>query len=131
MARTNSTKVNEVATVRSGDNLKPFIDAANGLVTDLLGTSSLSSSTLTRIETWLSAYFYHLWRLRIDTQKADVVTQKFQFKVDVGLSQNQYGIAAMAMDTTGTLANWNKSMIDGGPKKVGITFLGLKEEDRT
>ena len=104
----------------------PYIAAANLLVTDVVvaADSTISDERLTQIELWLAAHFASVAYLRAAEERADVVGEKKQFKVDLGLSVTVYGQQALVLDTTGALANLQKLIDDGGVKVPSFDWLG-------
>ena len=126
MVRTNDAAVRLILDDDTTIVTTPFIEVANDLVTDLCTDSDYTDAKLELIERWLSAHFYAIRDLRVDTDKADVVSQKFQYKVDLYLAQTQYGQQAMLVDTAGNLAALNKRMSTGADPAAGVTWLGTE-----
>lgn len=108
MARVTTAEVKEIIKIDSNIvpdvNIAAFITAANRLTTDALGTSGLASATLKEIERWLAAHFITAADRRSLEEEADEIRQKFTVKVGLGLRNSHYGQAAIALDTTGILA---------------------------
>ncbi|MCP4566487.1 MAG: hypothetical protein GY841_02770 [FCB group bacterium] len=129
MARTDATEIGKIIDVDSGDDLDAFIDAANILVTDILGESGTATATLAVIETWLAAHFYAIYKPRASAEKAGSVSESFDYKIDLALNQTRYGQMALSLDTTGALARHNKKIIDGVSKTASVSWLGTSTED--
>jgi len=107
MARVSDNEVKEI--IETDVTTTPFITIANLLVTDLLGDSGLSDAMLKEIERWLSAHFVAIRDPREKIIKTgDAGATFFLGKEGKGLESTPYGLQAMAMDTTGTLANLGK-----------------------
>lgn len=129
--RTTAAAVNKIRSVVDDDTdmaeqLEPFIETANSLVTELCTSGSLSDERLELIERWLSAHFYSLQvdaRLTL-SETVGPLTETFFGKVGYALNQTPYGQQAMLLDTTGALARWNNNVIKGVPSKAGITWGG-------
>ncbi len=105
MSRTDSAAVCAVLdTTLDDDEVDPFINTANLMVTAYLGTSALDPDLLKEIETYLAAHFVtHRDRVTSD-ESADSVGFKFQGKTEMGLDSSLYGQTAQILDTTGTLS---------------------------
>jgi len=86
------------------DDLTPFIDLANLLVTEELSDfDTLSDERLVEIERWLSAHFAAV-HTPLTTQESAKVSASFQRgAVGMGLLSTQYGQQAVALDSSGTL----------------------------
>ena len=117
----------------------PFIETANFLVTKLCepatdedGNLYHDATSLELVERWLAAHFYSIRDVRPDTQKADVVQKKVQYKVDLNLAQTQYGQQAMVIDISGELAKWNEDVTSGkAALTAGVSWLGLPPSEQT
>lgn len=95
-------------------NLLPFIDAANALVTEVLGETDLSSTLLKEIERWMSAHFIAM--SGSDSDAGEVVEEevgesrvKYTFDRGTGFSNTRYGKQAIMLDTTGRLGSMGKT----------------------
>lgn len=130
MARTDAATVGEIIKIKTGDDVTPFITAANELVTECCTGDAVETeydaSRLVLIETWLAAHFYRQYREQIETEKAGEVSRKFATKVDLGFDNNYYGQQAMRLDTQGGLASLNKQIKDGIRKVATVTWLGTE-----
>lgn len=105
MARTNATDVKLILDTDLSDAIvEAFIDDANLLVTNVLGSSSLSSATLQSIEKWISAHFIASTRDR-QAQEEEVKDARIKYtgKYKTGLESTSYGQQALALDTSGLL----------------------------
>lgn len=121
--RCTAAEVKEIIdTDLTEEQVSPFITAANLTITDILGTSGLSSDQLKEIERWLSAHFVAVRDPRISAEKTADASATYQGKTAMGLDSTFYGQQAKMLDTTGVLANIGKKkasmnvldFIDGG-----------------
>lgn len=129
MPRTDSTAVEGIIEVDASIPVTPFIEVANNLVTRHCTDSDYDDDTLELIERWLSAHFYAIRDMRIDTEKAGPVSQQFQFKVDLGFNVTIYGQQAMLIDSDGNLAALQAQSQSGIPRRAGASWLGKTEEE--
>jgi len=103
MSRVSDAEIDEIIEVDSSvTTYEPFKTAASILVVTKIGTD-LEEATLKEIERWLSAHFIAIRDMRSSMEKAGSVSQSFQHKVDLNLSNTMYGQQAMMLDTTGKL----------------------------
>jgi hypothetical protein len=120
MARTNQIKVKKIIATDL-DDLTPFIDTANSLVTAKLGSSTLSDTVLEQIEMWLSA---HLVAVRDQVPMEERIGEasvKYFGKTGLGLDATMYGQTVKLLDTTGIL-------LDLGKRSVSINVTGPYDE---
>lgn len=94
----------------SGDaDVTGYLQDANTLVTELLGSSSLSSYRLDMITKYLAAHFYTLAEHEggIFEEKIGESSEKrgSTFTLGQGLKLTRFGQMVMSFDTTGTLVN--------------------------
>jgi len=92
-----------------------FIETATTLVTDALGTSALTDTTLEEIERWLTAHLI-AYTLERQSKSEEAGSAKIVYAGDLaqeGLKGTTYGQMAVSLDTTGTL----KSLY-GGEKRI-------------
>lgn len=87
-----------------GEDLQPFLDDANLLITDILGTS-LSPERLKLIEKYLAA---HLWVIAAEKggltkERALDAENAYQVVDGTGLSSTRFGQQVISFDTTGEL----------------------------
>jgi hypothetical protein len=104
MSRTDAVAVCAVLET-SLEDVGPFIQTANILVTDVLGSSSLSIALLKEIETYLAAHFVTLRDRMTKAEGADGVRFDFQGEFGMALDSSQYGQTAQLLDSTGKLAS--------------------------
>jgi hypothetical protein len=131
MARTTAAEIKLIIDVDDANipDLTPFITVANELVTELCVDSGYTATRLNLIETWLAAHFYAIRDPRTTSEKAGSVSANYQSKVDLNLSLTHYGQQAMLLDTDGNLAALNASVVNGGKRTVGVTWLGTAATD--
>jgi hypothetical protein len=113
MARVTDVEVGLILDTDVTD-FTPFISIANILVTTQLSTPAkiTNSTILKEIERWLSAHFFKC-SLEQQEKVHEVGSTKATFMGagnEVGLGATLYGQQAIAMDTSGTLANMGKSI---------------------
>lgn len=118
MSRTNAVAVCAVLETELED-VGPFIQTANILVTEYLASSSLSVALLKEIETYLAAHFVTLRDLRTKQERADGVAFTFQGEWGMGLDSSSYGQTAQILDSTGTLATLSDEDRIGFLTKIG------------
>lgn len=141
MAYTTYEAVSKIVAIKESitTDAAPFIETAHYLVTKLCqpatdedGNLYHNATSLELVERWLSAHFYSIRDVRADTEKADVVQRKVQYKVDLNLNQTQYGQQAMLIDISGELATWNEKVISGrAALKAGLSWMGTPDPDET
>ena len=141
MAYTTYDAVSGIVTMKDSitTDAAPYIETANFLVTKLCepatdedGNLYHDSTSLELVERWLSAHFYSIHDVRPDTQKADVVMKKVQYKVELNLAQTQYGQQAMLIDISGALASWNDDVTSGKTAlRVSTSWGGLPVSEQT
>jgi hypothetical protein len=118
MARTTEAAVKLIIKVN---------ETANMLVTKLCTSDDLDDDQLEIIERWLAAHFYAIRAPRRAMEKADEVSQSFQYKVDLNLAVTTYGQTAMILDTSGALAAHNEQVTEGKPKRAVVAWLGTDD----
>lgn len=127
MGRVTPEEVADIIKVNANINVQPFIDVADSLVDDVCLDSDYSDSKLKIIEQWLAAHFYAVRDPRVDTQKAGPVSQKLQYKVDLGFHVTVYGQQALLLDTAGNLALLNKQAKEGkSVASAGLVWAGTE-----
>jgi len=120
------SKIIEVdATINEGD-LSPFIETASAVVDDVCVPLEYNDTRLELIERWLAAHFYAVRDMRRSDEKAGSVSESYQYHVGAGLESTMYGTQAIALDTKGGLAGWNKAMKDGNTQRPSAFWLGTK-----
>lgn len=105
-------------------DLSAFISVANVIVDNRLGgATELTEDELKNIELYLSAHFAGLkYRLGVMEKLGDA-TSDYKNEIKVGFYQTTYGQQAIALDSTGTLA-------EDSTGKLKAKF-GVLEADRT
>jgi hypothetical protein len=109
MARVIAEDVNAIFDNQDSIEVTPFIDAANALVTEILGSSALTTAHLKEIERWLAAHFIAVRDPRFSRVKIGGAEATFQGRYGLGLEHTSYGQQVLALDTTGKLANLAKA----------------------
>lgn len=124
-ARTTPTLVKAIIEVDSGHDLAPYIEVANGIVTEKLADKH-ADDRLALIEKWLSAHFYACSNPRLASESiGGVISESYQQKVDLGFHLTSYGQQAMLLDTSGTLAAMNDALLNGKKMKPKMTIKWL------
>lgn len=108
-------------------NLDPFIDAAHLLVEEFLLDKGMSVGRLKQIELWLAAHFTSITYKNTANERADVVGEAFQYKVDLLFDSTMFGQQAKLLDTSGTLATLEKQA-ENGASFASIHWLGRDRE---
>ena len=131
MAYTTSALVEGIIEVASAISLTPFIEAANILVVKYCdgADDDYTDDETEKIETWLAAHFYTVRDMRAEQEKAGPVSEKYQSKVDLGLSTSHYGQMAMTLDYQGGLAALNQKIMNGTARAIGVTWVGSTEDE--
>ncbi len=126
MARVTELEVREIIdTTLSTGEIDPFINTANLLVNQYLGSSNLSEELLTEIEKYLSAHVLSVRDQRVKSEKIDVLSFTYTGTFGSGLKNTQYGQMAILLDTTGTLGDIAES---GGKQKASLSVIGYNNE---
>ena len=127
MGRTSEADVRAILNDTPTIAISVFIETAAEM-TDYVETcdttGALSARALRMIETWLSAYYYSILDQPWQEKKTLDASAKFQGTSDLGFDANQYGQAAMRLDTTGCLSRLNDEAKKGGKSKVQFEWLG-------
>lgn len=131
MAYTTSALVEGIIEVASAISLTPFIEAANILVVKYCdgADDDYTDDETEKIETWLAAHFYTVRDMRAEQEKAGPVSEKYQSKVDLGLSTSHYGQMAMTLDYQGGLAALNQKIMNGTARAISVTWVGSTEDE--
>ena len=105
--RTDSAAVCAVLeTTLDDDEVEPFIDTANILVTEYLATPlSGKTALLKEIETYLAAHFVALRDRIAKSESADGVRFVYEGETGMGLDGSRYGQTAQMLDSSGTLSS--------------------------
>jgi len=98
-----------------------FISTANTIVNQVCTDSSLTEAQLKLIETWLAAHCYAIRDNRRSSEKADVVSENFQYKLGLNLKCTMHGQMAIMMDTSGALERYDK----GGRRNASFVSIDL------
>jgi uncharacterized protein (DUF1697 family) len=110
----NRVTATEVKAILDGclladSDVDTYITAGNALVTEVLGTTTLTAALLKEIERYLTAHLIATTRHRQTVEeKIGDVAVKYAGKWDLGLSSTTYGQHALMLDITGRLANIGK-----------------------
>jgi hypothetical protein len=108
-ARVTAEQVMEIiSTSLTEDQVNAFINMANTVVDERLIDQNLGSDLLMQIELLLSAHFVSLRDPRAQQEKVDEYSVTYQGSTGEGLKASIYGQQAIALDTSGTLANLAK-----------------------
>ncbi len=112
MSRVNRSEIREIleddANI-ANHIIDVFITTANILVTDALGSSSLSSSILKEIERYITAHLIAQTKIRqTQTEEVDDVRATYTGKFGEGLKATTYGQVALTLDTSGKLGQLGK-----------------------
>lgn len=102
MARVTDEDVKDIITTDL--DTSPHIQAANLMVTDRLGDSTLSAETLKEIERWLAAHFVSVTDPQLKAEKVGDATNTYDVgKLGENLKSTRYGLQAVLLDSTGVL----------------------------
>lgn len=95
-----------ITTTLSNTAIESFINAASGLVTSLLGSSTvLTADQLSSIELFLSAHFIACGPERqLKTEEAGQAKDSYGGNFGMGLDFTSYGQQVKVLDVTGVLA---------------------------
>lgn len=107
MARTTATAVKQILDTDLSDAIvEAFIDSANMVVTDFLGSdTNLSAAQKADVEKWLAAHMIAATREQQPiAEGADKARIQYQGKTAMGLDATFYGQQVKVLDTTGKLA---------------------------
>lgn len=126
MARTTADAVKKIIEVDEtiSDDLEPFIEIANLMVTDHCTGSSYSDAKLELIERWLTAHFYAVRDQRVQSEGVSGISQTFQTQVGMYFDLTIYGQQAMLIDSAGNLAALNAGVKKGKTRNAAIQYLG-------
>ncbi len=92
--------------IKTSFDVQPFIDTAELIIDEALVGQGLSVARLKTIELWLSAHFVAVAEERgaLTRSKKGASEEEYEIKVGTGLNMTRFGQQAMALDTTGALA---------------------------
>ena len=102
-ARITDAEVKEILDTDISDTT-PFITAANLIVTNTLGSESMSTSLLKEIERWLTAHLASMRDQRIKSERFGDAEATYQGITGMGLDFSSYGQQVKLLDTSGKLA---------------------------
>lgn len=114
---------------KEGKPIQPFMTAANGIVNWIqsnavaYGRTALSTTDARTLETWLAAWAYKCSDQQLSSHSAGASGSFRGATGGKGFEMNNYGSAAMVMDSTGMLRALNEGRI------VGTAWLGTKVSD--
>lgn len=128
MARVTATEVKDIFDTTLTDTIVDIhILSANILVDKLLVDIAVPIITdathLKEIERWLSAHFAAIQDPRAKTEKADVVGQTIESKVDLNLNVTRYGQQVLILDTSGAFADLQEDALTGGGINASMTAV--------
>lgn len=110
---------------KPGKPIQPFMTVGNNLVdwiqanASAYGRTALSTTAARTLETWLAAWAYKCSDQQLASSNAGRSSGSFRgASKGIGLEMNNYGSAALVMDTTGMLRALNEGRL------VGTTWLG-------
>lgn len=108
MPRVTATTVKEIVATSLSDDVvnQNHIITANTLVTEHLGTSTLSAAMLTQIELYLAAHYVALTEEggALTRDKMGDADTSLANIYDMGLQGTRYGQQALSLDSTGALS---------------------------
>jgi len=124
MARTTTSRVCGVMdTTLTEDEVAPFVETANLMVTAYLASTDQTADALREVETYLAAHFVSLRDRLVKSEAAGGVRFDYQGETGMGLDSSHYGQTAKLLDGSGVLKE-----IDG---KTRITWKHRAGSERT
>lgn len=130
--RVTVTEVKQIIEIDStivDADLEVFITSANILTNKVNVDGGITdASQLKEIERWLSAHLMAIRDLRVDSEKAGPVSQKFQYKLALNFNVTMYGQQALILDTSGTLATLQRDA-SRGKIRASLSTLGTPEDE--
>jgi len=109
MARVISGEVKEI--IDTDIDVGPFVKAANLVVTEVLGSTSLSDDLLKEIERWFSAHLVAIRDQKPARERVDDTEVYYQGETGFGLDSTLYGQQVVLLDTTGRMKNIGKKSV--------------------
>ena len=89
-------------------DLDPFITSANtfinAILADEISAGNISSALLSELEKWLAAHFVAIRDPQVKSEKLGDAQATYRGKEGMGLRATTYGQQALALDSTGLLA---------------------------
>lgn len=106
MARGSEEQVKQIIdTTLTVEQVHPFLEAANSLVTELYGSDTIyAEKHLQQIEIWLAAHFVALRDDRISKEKIGDANVEYEGKTGMGLNFTRYGQQVMVLDHQGKIS---------------------------
>lgn len=108
------------------EDLSPFIEAAEELVTEICAPVGYSSDRLAIIEKWLAAHFLAIRDPRYQAETMGQASATYSTQVGLNMGLTPYGQQAQLLDTMGGLARLDKHISQGKRAQAGIVHLGSK-----
>ncbi len=110
MPRVTKEEVKEL--IKTSLDVTSFIDTANLLVNESLVGQGMSDARLKLTELWLSAHFVAVAEERGALKESEKGDSKEQYEIIVGtgLNMTRFGQQAIALDTSGILAEQAATM---------------------
>lgn len=119
MARTTNDEVKKIIdTDLTPEQVNPFLNAAEVLVTDLLSGENYGSDLLTEIVKWLAAHFVAIRDPRVAKEKFGDADATFQGKTGLGLQHTSYGQQVMILEHHGVLAQVSSAKVSASLKVI-------------
>ena len=110
MPRATELEVKEIiSTELTAEDVTPFLNSANNVVTDDLSDEGYTATRLKNIEMWLAAHFVAIRDPQMSKEKYGDGEHTFQGKTGMGLEATLFGQQVMLFDTNGVL----KAIADG------------------
>lgn len=110
MARATEAEVKEIIdTDLTEEQVTPFLEDADLLVTDVCAGEGYSDDLMKRICCWLAAHFVAIRDPRIAKEKIGDADGTYQGKTGMGLQHTSYGQQVMILDHHGKLAEVSKA----------------------
>lgn len=115
MPRNTVDELKKIYTVHGNRDLTPFLATADLMVTEVLSSHSLSDARLKQIEVYLAAHYATIALDRGGFRKRKMDESEDLYAPIIssakGMMSTHYGQQAIALDTSGTLANITVSPI--------------------
>lgn len=130
--RTDPELVRKVLDGDEEDDYSPYILTASSIVDDICVDTSTYTYTDEKkelIERWLAAHFFTVQEGQVTVEQVASLREQYAFKIDLYLLNTKYGQVAIAIDTAGNLARYQAILAAGGPRPVGMTWLGKSVSD--
>lgn len=92
--------------------VQPFIDDAVLMLTNIIGTA-LTPATFDLVTRYMTAHLIAVSDPRVSMEKVKSLQVRYDTKLDKGLGITHFGTMAMALDSSGKLAQWNRQVTSG------------------